>query len=181
MRRRALLLVLCLLAGCGSGGEGTRAEQPTQKFFETPTYRFGLPAEWHAGIDEDSSAQQEQAGFRSDAEFPVVGLIFRGAAGADSARDRLLRLSEGNRTTSNVIEVGEVERLEFEIDGEEAWRTEATFSNDNTTGQPDLSVQQQIAFQHDGSDYLVTFRGFEPVDSEDRAALEEVLRSWKFK
>jgi len=27
----------------------------------------------------------------------------------------------------------------------------------------------------------VTFRGFEPIDSRDQAAFDEVLRSWEFK
>jgi hypothetical protein len=182
MRRCALLVLLVsAVAGCGEGAEEREAHRATQETFEMPTYRFHLPTGWTAGIDQDPAAQ-EGAGFRSDDEHRVHGGISRSpvaevaAAGLGaSARERIVNINEGHRGVANVVEIGEVERLTFDIDGEDAWRTEARFG----TAQSSFHMVW-VAFQHDGQDYVVTFEGAEPLDESDVAGFEELLRSWEF-
>jgi hypothetical protein len=175
-----VVLLASVLVGCSSDDrepQAAQTAQPAQRIFEMPTYRFTLPTGWTGGIDEDPAAQ-EGAGFRSDEEYRVHGNISRNpvdAAFAASARERVAGIVEGHRGVSNILEIGEAEPLEFDIDGEEAWRTEARFGSD-----VDSFRMLWVAFQHDGQDYLVTFEGAEPLAESDLAAFEELLRSWEW-
>ncbi len=176
-----MLVLTSVLAGCSSSEEEPQAAQKAPETFEMPTYRFDLPPGWRAGID-DNPAAQEGAGFRSDDEYRVHGGISRnpvglGAAAVASARERIMKIIEGHRGVSNLIEIGEAEPLEFDIYGEEAWRTEARFGSE----APGQSLRMLwVAFQHDGQDYVVTFEGSEPLADRDLSAFEELLRSWEF-
>ncbi len=142
-----------------------------------PTYRFTLPTGWSGHVDEDPAAQ-EGAGFRSDDGFRVHGGISRNpvdAAFAASARERIVDIVQGHRGVSNILEMGEAEPLQFDIDDADAWYTEARFGS-----EVDSFRTLWVAFQHDGQDYVVTFEGQEPLADRDLAAFEELLRSWEF-
>jgi hypothetical protein len=172
-----VLLLVSVAVGCSSGDDGSQAAQPALETFEMPTYRFTLPVGWTGSIDEDPAAQ-EGAGFHSDDEYRVHGGISRNPVDeplAASARDRIAGIIEGHRGVSNVLEIAEAEPLEFNIDGAEAWRTEARFGSD-----VDSFRMLWVAFQHDGQDYVVTFEGNEPLAESDLAAFEELLRSWEW-
>ena len=172
-----MLLLVSAPAGCSSGDAERQAAQTAQETLEMPTYRVTLPKGWIPSTDEDPAAQ-EGAGFRSDDEYRVHGSISRDpidAAFAASARDRIVEIVEGHRGVSNLLEIAEAEPLEFDIDGAEAWRTEARFGSD-----VDSFRMLWVAFQHDGQDYVVTFEGEEPLAGGDLAAFEELLRSWEF-
>lgn len=179
-RWASIVLLASVLVGCSSDDRKPQAAQraqAAQRTFEMPTYRFTLPTGWTGGVDEDPAAQ-EGAGFRSDAKFRVHGNISWNpvdAAFAASARERIVGIIEGHRGVSNILEIDEAERLDFDIDGEEAWRTEARFGSD-----VDSSRMLWVAFQHDGQDYVVTFEGEEPLADRDLAAFTGLLRSWTF-
>jgi hypothetical protein len=174
-----------VVVGCASGNEDEDASpaQPAAEIFEMPTYRFAVPDGWTTGVDEDP-ASEEGAGFRGTGDSPVHGSISRNPAGRTasaglgaSARERIVKINEGHRGVANLLEIGDVERFAFDIDGEEAWRTDARFGSD-APGQS--FVMLWVAFQHDGQDYVVTFEGGAPLAGRDVAAFEELLRSWEF-
>jgi hypothetical protein len=179
-----VVVVLSAVTGCSSGEDDKPEASPTRETLEMPTYRLTLPEGWHVGMDSDPP-DEDGAGFRGEGEIPVHGSISRhraaeaAAAGlGESARERIVKIVDGHRGVSNIVEIGEVEPLGFDIDGAEAWRSEARFGSAEPEGDSFRSFW--VAFQHDGQDYVVTFEGNEPVADRDRAAFEELLRSWEF-
>ena len=168
------MAVLVLLGGgCTLGEDDGRS---AGERFEMPTYLLLLPDGWGAGVDDDPSAH-EQVGF-SGRSRGVGGNIVRDPVGSEPIRARIERIGSSSRESEGVIRVGPSHQREEDVDGQEAWLVDATF-DPALTGEPPFTTRT-IGFEHDGSDYVVSFNA--PAASFDRHAeeLDELLGSWEF-
>jgi hypothetical protein len=166
-------VVVLIASGCTVTGDD---EQPAGERFEMPAYLFLLPDGWKAGVDDDP-ASHEQVNFSGAAEG-VGGNISRNPVGEEPIRARIERIGSSSREHEGVRNVGPVHERKDDIDGEDAWLVDATYDSALRDEAP--FTTRTIGFDHDGSDFVVSFNA--PAASFERhaEALDELLGTWEF-